>query len=183
MMPGGRNGLSWRACSLILLLGLLGLALSACGREPSTPPTEKSFKAGGISFKYPAVWHQLSQETVDQVRRAVKHPESEILGMFKTPDELVVISIIRGKNSANFDDFYRQKVEAKAEVAAITLPNGSKAIRQYASDPSTKMRLASYQFLANGYEYDVNFIHKDKEALDKYGQDNRKIVDTVKFQQ
>ncbi len=168
--------------SLVLLLALLLATLPACGREPITPPTEKSFKEGGIAFKYPAAWHQMSQETVDQVRRAVQHPESEILGMFKTPDELVVISVIRGKNPASFDDFYRQKVEAKAEVAALTLPNGLKAIRQYASDPSTKMRLASYQFLTNGYEYDVNFIHKDKEALDKYDQANRQVVDTVKFQ-
>jgi len=189
--------LKYHRITLSLFLGLLLLSLAACGSE-SPAPLSNHFQGGGISFNYPSTWKEWEKQSLGRIRNMMKSQGADVLTMVKAPDGMAVIQLVKVKNPSPFEDFFRKKKEAadhvskkgmeiqgkkfvKYEVTVVTLSNNLKAILGNAED-SIGEKAVSYQFLVNGYEYDFNFIYKNKRAFDKYDPVNRKVIETVKFQ-
>jgi hypothetical protein len=182
---------------LILLLGLVLTALAGCGSD--TPaPLSNHFQGGGISFDYPANWKDWDKQSLQRARAVFQTQGSELLALYRSPDNMAAVQLIKTKNSSAFDDFLRGKKAVadqvtqkgmqvgsqkivKYEVTAASLPNSIKAVFGRAENSNGEMAV-SCQFLINGFEYDLNFIYKNKKTFDKYDHYSQKIVQTIKAQ-
>jgi hypothetical protein len=146
-----------------------------------TPDTEiqldNHFEGGGVSFNYPKDWVSWGKTNLDQMRSYLKSQMgADLITMLKTRDEACVLQIAKQRNTSSFSSFYQGKKEiadqvstegmkvmgyryTKYSVEVVELPGNQKAVLGYAEREDGQTGV-SYQFLSDGYEYNVNFIYK-----------------------
>ena len=169
---------------------------------PPTPNTEiqldNYFEGGGISFNYPKDWVSWEKASLDQMRSYLKSQMgADLITMLKTRDETCVLQIAKQRNTSSFSSFYQEKKEVADQVSAegmkvmgyrytkysvevVELPGIQKAVLGYAEREGGQTGV-SYQFLSDGYEYNVNFIYKSATRAANDQKVREQVMNTFKL--
>lgn len=165
--------------------------------KTDTYPLVNNFKQFGISFDYPSEWRNLEQNSFDQMQRMLKSNGVELLVLLRSNDDAQTLMIGRTLNSSSFDYFFEQKKEVARQVTTKGLEILNKHYTRYDVDTvslNQSMRAVfgnaekengetgiSYQFLSRGYEYDINFIYRNKTDAEKYKNLREQVMKTFMF--
>lgn len=159
-------------------------------RSPSSTNLDQSFQGKGISFRYPKDWI-ISNEDLNALQTQLKPQGIDLLIVLKTKGEDFGMSITRQQNSSSFESFLEGKKSVSKEttssseefekytVESITLPDIGNAVLGISKKKNGQFGI-SYQFLSDGYEYDVNFLYfnRDGEAIAN-SQEQKNVRDEV----
>jgi hypothetical protein len=160
---------------------------------------EKHFQADDISFDYPKDWVSWEKTSFERIRNLIKSQrvDADLLVLLKSPDGSCIFQVVKLPNSSSFDSFYRdrkafadqvtaQGIEIMGErylrysVTTVDLPSNQKFLLSHAEKPNGETAI-NYQFLSDGYEYDVNFIYKSTNAAEKDEKLREKVMRTLKI--
>ena len=117
--------------------------------------------------------------------------------MIRSEDGTQVLQIVKSANPLSFDKFYEEKKKVadqvstegieimqqhyhKYAVAIVELPVYGKVAFIKAEKDNGEIGI-SYQLLSGGYEYDLNFIYKERNVADEHIQLRQDVVKTFKI--
>ena len=166
-----------KGAAFILLSVLFVAQVATSATIVSTVNLSRSYQGGGISFNYPQDWLAWDAAEFAQIRNSGMAQGIDLLVMLKTANGQSILQVGKKKNLLSFDAYLQEKkayaasVSAKGEdimgyhyvkytIEPVKIP-ATRALKGYAERSDGSVGI-SYQFLANGAEFNLNFIYRNK---------------------
>jgi hypothetical protein len=148
------------------------------------------FEGADISFDYPKEWLKWEGDSFAQFKNRMKSEVGvDVVVTLESKDKLRALQIFKRQNPSTFDAFYQNKKEFADKAAAkginsslkkATLPNGKECLLGYIEDQNGKVGI-SFQFLLDGYEYNIVFMYTNAMESSKDEDLRKQIMNTLRI--